>query len=588
MHFQRILLYTLLIGIGVSIVGAPPLLFAEDSDHKHQHGAHEKELWCKEHNMPEKRCFICHPELREKGRLWCNEHGRYEDRCWLCHPDLEDKERPYCKKHFLYLDECQHLHPELSGKKQVDHSHKHDHAKKELWCKEHDMPEEECFICHPELREKGRLWCKEHGRYEDRCWLCHPDLEEKDRPYCEKHFLYLDECKHLHPELEGEKTNVSQKAPTKASPALYCKEHDLPEKECGLCHPELLAAEMDGSTLKVRLPSKDSPELVGIKTVNPKSSDLGKTIRALGEIKFNQNRTVHLVAPVHGVIKNVYVDLGTEAEEGQKLLSMWSPAIGEAASEAVLAEQTLTRVKRLRKKSISSAGDLDKAEAKYRAALQRLKSFGFSDEQLETLGDDPSAPITLTMTAPFASEVVARDAVNGEYVETGHPVFTLSDRSVMWAILNLSEKHLGSVAVGQRVMVHTRAFPDEEFYGEITHVSASIDSKTRMAVVRASVENSSGKLRENMFVRAEIEQQEQKHVLLVPAHSVQNVSGTNVAFAELDKDLYEVRPVTLGSRVGEYMQVFTGLKVSDRVVSDGSQAVKSHFLISRLGAGCVD
>src|SRR5687767_115826 len=72
-----------------------------------------KRLWCAEHEAYEDECFICHPELREKGRLWCSEHGRYEDRCFLCHPELREANRPYCEKHFLYLDEDFLCRPEL-------------------------------------------------------------------------------------------------------------------------------------------------------------------------------------------------------------------------------------------------------------------------------------------------------------------------------------------------------------------------------------------------------------------------------------------------------------------------------------------
>ena len=587
---SRAMILTLFVVIGVLLISKPSPLLAEKEAHSHKHEVEEKGLWCNEHDLPEEECFICHPELRQKGRLWCKEHGRYEDRCWLCHPDLEDKERPYCEKHFLYLDECEHLHRENLGKKKPAHSHAHQGSENQLWCKEHDMPEEECFICHPELREKGRLWCNEHERYEDRCWLCHPDLEDKERPYCEKHHLYLDECRHLHPELE-QASMPSRKTSSRGKgkePELYCKEHDLPEHECGLCHPELLNNQAGETTLKVRLPSKESPSLVGIRTVAPEATRAEMNIRAIGEIKFNQNRTAHLTSPVQGVIKDVYVDLGDLVKGGDRLLSIWSPAIGEAASEAVLARQTLSRATRLRKKSINSAQDLEKAEAKNRAALQKLKSLGFSDKQIETLGEDPSAPIMLTITAPFESEVVALSAVHGEYIETGNPLFTLSDRNEVWAILNVSEQDLGNLEVGQSVTVTSRSFPEENFLGRIAHISASIDSRTRMAVVRAVVKNHDGKLRENMFVQAVIAKKSSRQAFLIPAHAVQNIDGTNVAFTSIDSDLYEVRPVTLGDRVGNSIQILSGLNVSHKVVSDGSQAMKSHFLISRLGAGCVD
>lgn len=467
------------------------------------------------------------------------------------------------------------------------HAHAHEHDEQQLWCKEHSLPESECFICHPELRPQGRLWCNEHARFEDRCWLCHPELEDKEREYCTKHFLYLDECSQFHREAVATSKPKLSHDEHDQNAELYCTEHDLPEAECGLCHPELLEDLQRKETLKIRFPDAQSANLVGIETIVPEVSDFGESLKALGEIQFNQNRTVHLSAPVQGVIKEVYVDVGDTVGSEQKLLSIWSPNIGEAASEAILARQTLDRITRLRKKGISSAGELDRAKAKQRAALQQLKSLGFSADQLQSLGDDPAAPIMLTMTAPFGSEIITRHAVRGEYVETGKPLFILSDRSEVWGMLNVSEKQLGAVSVGQKVVISSRAYPEEKFQGKVTYISASIDHGTRMAVVRATIDNADGKLRENMFVEAIIELQSQGEAFLVPAGVIHNIDGQTVVFSKLSEDLFEVRRVTVGQSMGDRVQVLEGLDASQRLISKGSQAVKSHFLISRLGVGCV-
>ncbi len=65
------------------------------------------------------KCFMCNPDMREKGRLWCAEHKRYEDRCFICHPELEEKGRLWCREHSLYEDECFLCHPEILDKKQL-------------------------------------------------------------------------------------------------------------------------------------------------------------------------------------------------------------------------------------------------------------------------------------------------------------------------------------------------------------------------------------------------------------------------------------------------------------------------------------
>jgi cobalt-zinc-cadmium efflux system membrane fusion protein len=482
------------------------------------------------------------------------------------------------------------------------HNHAHEHSAaesskdseikstetKRLWCKEHQLHEDECFICHPELREKGRLWCNEHGRYEDRCWLCHPEIEDKEREYCNTHYLYADECAHLHPENAQKHSQKSDKnvTPTKSA-ELFCKEHDLPERECGICHPELLSSLNKGDALKLRLPSEESIELVGITSAPPESMSVEDAVACVGELRFNENRTAHIVAPVRGVIKEVHVDLGASLSSGSALASIWSPAIAEATSNAILSAQTLARVQRLRKKGISSAKDLERAQANNRSAVQRLQSLGFSDKQISSLKTDGNAPTVLSVTAPFDGEVVERSSVQGEFVEAGAPLFTVTDKTTLWAMLSIPAAKLGLVKKGQTVKLKTSAFSDEEFTGTLTWISASIDSKTRMVKARAEVENTDGRLRDNMFVNARIVTRQSNNAYLVPNNAVQTIEDINFVFVKLHNDLFQIQPVELGATSGDKIEIISGLSKDSNIVSDRSHVLKSQFLISRLGAGCV-
>jgi multidrug efflux pump subunit AcrA (membrane-fusion protein) len=69
---------------------------------------------------------------------------------------------------------------------------------------------------------------------------------------------------------------------------------------------------------------------------------------------------------------------------------------------------------------------------------------------------------------------------------------------------------------------------------------------------------------------------------------VQNVTGTSVVFVQSGADLFEARPVTLGAKHNGHIEIVAGLGPDEPVVIAGGFALKSHFLISRLGAGCVD
>jgi Cu(I)/Ag(I) efflux system membrane fusion protein len=194
----------------------------------------------------------------------------------------------------------------------------------------------------------------------------------------------------------------------------------------------------------------------------------------------------------------------------------------------------------------------------------------------------------LAISAPFDGEVVERASVQGEFVEPGAPLFTLTDRSTVWAMLSIPESALGEIVTGQEVHVKTSSFSDEVFKGTLSWISASVELNTRMAKARVEVENVSGKLRNNMFVEAEILQRSTQAGLFVPKQAIQKIDGTNFVFVRLEEDLYAVHPVQIGTKTDSEVEVLSGIANDQAVVSAQSFALKSQFLLSRLGAGCVD
>jgi multidrug efflux pump subunit AcrA (membrane-fusion protein) len=109
-----------------------------------------------------------------------------------------------------------------------------------------------------------------------------------------------------------------------------------------------------------------------------------------------------------------------------------------------------------------------------------------------------------------------------------------------------------------------------------------------MARGRAEVDNRDGRLKAQMFARALLVTGEDARAVLVPRSAVQDVSGTPVVFVKAGEDLFDARPVRLGAERDGRVEILAGLSPHEPVVVAGSFALKSQFLISRLGAGCVD
>lgn len=456
-------------------------------------------------------------------------------------------------------------------------------------CARHHAPLALCFICDPARREPSRLWCSEHARYEDRCWLCHPEARDPKRPFCQTHGLYEDECFLCRPELKPTPGARRSEAPnTTPDPPLQCREHGVPEAECGICHPDRVGRLRPGESVKVRLPTAASAGVVGVQTAPAQVGGLTEGIECFAELAFDQNRLAHIVAPAGGIVQDVAADLGSRVEEHQVVARIWSAAIAEAVARAVLTHQTLERERRLRAERVSAEQDLQRAEAEHRAACQHARTLGFSEADIDAFGTRPDEPVYLEVRAPFAGEIIERNAVRGAWVEAGRALFTLADRSTMWAMLNIPEAALGRVRPGQTVELTFDSIPGRTFTGALTWIAPEVDERTRLARARAEVPNPDGLLRARMFARARILTRQAAGALMLPASAIQRVDGQPVVFVRLADDLFAARAVRLGAKRGDQVEVEEGLSAPEQVAVAGSFALKSHLLLSRLGAGCAE
>jgi len=367
-----------------------------------------------------------------------------------------------------------------------------------------------------------------------------------------------------------------------------CSEHGVPEATCAICKPELAATLKAGESLQVRLPSMNSAAIVGVQTALPETGPMADGIECVAEVGFNQNKLAQIAAPVGGIIHSVGADLGDKVVEQQSVARIWSASISETVAKAVLTHQTLERERRLRADRVTSAQALQEAEAEHRAVCQQARTFGFSEEQIDALGNFQNEPVYLEVRAPFSGEIVDRTAVRGSQVEAGKPLFTVADRSVMWAMLQVPEAMLGRVQADQVVELRIDSMPGKVFAGKLTWISPAVDDRSRMARARAEFENGDGLLRDKMFAAARILTRQNESALLVPPSAVQHVDGKPFVFVKQGEDLFDARAVTLGGRFGGRQELLSGVNPREQVAVTHAFALKSAMLMSQLGAGCAD
>ena len=465
-------------------------------------------------------------------------------------------------------------------------------------CVRHDIPVSECFICDSELRESGRLWCAEHDRYEDRCFICHPELEDPGRLWCSEHNLYEDECVFCHPELR----DTAQPIPVGGGGELQCLEHEVPEQECGICHPELAVALDPGTGLKIRFESARSAEMAGVRTARPVVVEHASGAAILARVTYDLNHFARVTPLAGGVVREVLADVGQVVSRGEHLATMSSPDVarvkGEYLSARTVEALKLTlfeRERRLVAKRISAQQDYDQASAEYEIAKnttatsrQELLNLGLTEQAILLLEQSGSTSSELEILAPFSGTIVDRDAVSGEVVAPGDAMFKIADLSSMWLDLSIPEDEVTSMSLGRPVVWRSDAQPGLEVTGRLTWVGTSVDEESRMVKGRAVVPNPDRLMRHGMFGRAHTQTENASDILFVPADAVHQIDGVPFVFALLADDLFELRRVTLGSSGDAGVALAAGLGPEDEIVVDHSFILKSEFLKSRLGAGCVD
>ncbi|MCK5512891.1 MAG: efflux RND transporter periplasmic adaptor subunit [Deltaproteobacteria bacterium] len=478
-------------------------------------------------------------------------------------------------------------------------------------CIKHQIPIKECFFCDPALREPERLWCKEHERYEDRCFICRPESKEADRLWCEEHKLYEDECFICRPELRDGYNQLKRKDEENylitedislSSKKLQCPEHGVLEEECGICHPELIDTLLIGQGLKIRLESPNAAKKAGIITAIPTTDSPLANLVVLGKVTYNQNRFARITPLAAGIILKVLVDVGDSVSEGQLLAILASPEIARAKSDyqSALANVALKKVvyrreKKLVEKRISSQGEYEQALAEYQvaksikdASWQQLLNYGLKEEQIHRLEEKESSSSNLPILSPFSGTLVSRNAVVGEAVKPGDNLFELSDISSMWIELSVPEDRLSLVKVNDPIEANFDVLPGVSVRGRLVWLSSSIDEQTRMMKARAVVPNSDTLLKHGMFGHITLLSEGSSKVMFVPADALHNLDGKPFVFVKLSDDLYEARRVNVGREDRGKLEIREGVAHHEEIVVKHSFTLKSEFLKSRLGAGCVD
>lgn len=363
--------------------------------------------------------------------------------------------------------------------------------------------------------------------------------------------------------------------------------------QCPICGMDLIpvssgetGGDMGPRELKM---SKKAMKLASLEVTPVERQEVTVKIRMVGKVEYDETRTSYITAWVPGRIDDLFVDFtGGEVKEGDPMVYLYSPELLTAQEEllqAIVAEEELQRS--------NSPLMRDTASKTVDAAKEKLRLWGLTEKQIEEIEKRGKTTDHVTIYTPISGVVIHKNGLEGMYVETGTKIYTIADLSQVWVKLDAYESDLIWIRNGQRVEFDTEAYPGEIFKGKVVFVDPFLDPKTRTAKVRVNVPNPDGKLKPEMFVRAEVHTvmkrerdvfkgvQSNQPPLVIPATAPLLTGKRAVVYVEVPdkKGTYEGREVLLGPRAGNFYTVREGLNEGEWVVVNGNFKIDSAIQI---------
>jgi cobalt-zinc-cadmium efflux system membrane fusion protein len=303
-----------------------------------------------------------------------------------------------------------------------------------------------------------------------------------------------------------------------------------------------------------------------------------------GKVTYDENYTARIASPVAGRIVKIDVQPGGSVKAGAALAWVDSPDYSAAVADVRKDESDVqqkrrayARVKELydggvlaRKDFESAENDAQQSEAELDRARLRLRNLAPAGAAVD--GRFP-------LRTPIAGVIADRKVNPGSEVrpDAPDPLFVITDPTHVWVIIDLPERYLTKVKVGQLVQIDVDAFKGLDIHGRVASIGTVLDPATRRVQVRCVVDNPRELLKPEMYARVVPLTNEQNRLARVPNTALLNRGVYNYVFVETRPGVFEKRQVALGLQDRDETYVKSGLANGERVVVAGTLLLDSEL-----------
>lgn len=324
-----------------------------------------------------------------------------------------------------------------------------------------------------------------------------------------------------------------------------------------------------------------SDQMTHVQVITVEPAKLTRMLRLTGAVTYNGFHTTPVITQVSGPVNRIAVVPGQMVTRGEPMLYVASPDYSQLRSNYLkardaysLAQKSYARAKDLYEHHALAEQNLEQAES---AEVQAQGDLTAAEAALKVLGiNDPNALLTAppsyeaSVKAPISGQVVEQDVAVGQLLQPGATqCFVISDTSNVWVLVNVYQKDLPYVRVGDPVTIRTDSYPDT-FNGRISYLAAALDPNTRTLQARIDTNNPGQKLKKDMYVVASVDAGTEQNAIALPDAAVlRDAENQPFVYVQQGDNQFGRRSVTIGDSVKGQTQILSGLKAGDRVIGDG-------------------
>lgn len=338
-------------------------------------------------------------------------------------------------------------------------------------------------------------------------------------------------------------------------------------------HSQLVAAPKEVSHEDMITLTKQDEQRANITIDTVKVKAIAEYTTLLGTTSFDERNVTVLTSRIRGRLDSLFVRNPEQwVAKGQPLYAVYSEELLSYENELLNALQQQSQ--------FNNMGQV--IDQLVEGAKKKLLLWGMSGEQIAELEKKREASPVITFFSPVSGTLTDLSVSEGQYVETGTPLYRIADLSKVWVEAQMYTSELKWLNEKPVITLEFDAYPDEIFSAVPVFDNPAIESDQKISMIRVVVNNRNFKLKPGMMAYVNIKRNEKKTVV-IPKSSIL-IGNMTTAWVKTGDGMYENRIIELGLQNKKEVEVTSGLSEGELIVTNGAYLLNSALILKK-GAG---